>query len=609
MLARSKLFVSDLRWVLLAAVFLALWGAQVVRSAWCFDESAHIPSGLYHLETGRMEAYRVNPPLPRMLAALPLLIDRPTLEWYHYDSPFRRVENSFAKDWLTGNQPSAQRQLILARATVLVFVAIGAWSIARWSNALYGQSASFFATAMWLLNPDVLTNSAIVAPDLPASAMGLLAGYTFWQWLKSSARPFPWLTAVAVASAILCKFTWLLLIPALPLITLIHDAIALRQRRRVGPHAGDLKESFPLTLLSVSRSAFKLSCSFSITLLLIQCAYGFDGVAKPLKEYRFIGPTLKGSQSASTPMGNRFSKSPIGQLPAPFPEQMMLGLDYLNWEFSQGMNCYVRGVWQHRGWWWFYLYSMAVKMPLGYWLLIAIGCASVARDAMRGRARGFCEWLPSLMAALFLVLVSSQTGFTHHVRYVLPVYGYLFITASRSVLIGSNRLVGLIVCIGLAGTIMFHITHIGLAHTYFNLTAGGPNNGWRHLNRSNIDWGQSGYRIADWAIDHTEVRPLRVLFCPGFAVPSHLLDGVEGVAITNKFVSPDGSQPKGWYLTSSQHLTVQDNALLQKTKPVAQPYPDILLFFFEGRQQPSQAAAAKIDKAIPLTSNSSNSAW
>ncbi|MCA9171171.1 MAG: hypothetical protein KDB23_26040, partial [Planctomycetales bacterium] len=31
------------------------------------DEAAHLASGLYHYATGRLDAYRVNPPLVRML--------------------------------------------------------------------------------------------------------------------------------------------------------------------------------------------------------------------------------------------------------------------------------------------------------------------------------------------------------------------------------------------------------------------------------------------------------------------------------------------------------------------------------------------------------------
>lgn len=90
MLPSSPQFFLLCKWCGVAAVAIlvaVLLVAQIIRNGWCNDESAHIPAGLYHLETGRMDAYRVNPPLPRMIAAIPLLIDRPRIgEWHSYES-------------------------------------------------------------------------------------------------------------------------------------------------------------------------------------------------------------------------------------------------------------------------------------------------------------------------------------------------------------------------------------------------------------------------------------------------------------------------------------------------------------------------------------------
>ncbi|MGH7139772.1 MAG: hypothetical protein ACREHD_28865, partial [Pirellulales bacterium] len=40
-------------------------------------EMAHLPAGICHWQYGMFELYRVNPPLPRMVAALPVLFCRP----------------------------------------------------------------------------------------------------------------------------------------------------------------------------------------------------------------------------------------------------------------------------------------------------------------------------------------------------------------------------------------------------------------------------------------------------------------------------------------------------------------------------------------------------
>ncbi|TWU19332.1 hypothetical protein Poly21_15040 [Allorhodopirellula heiligendammensis] len=123
----------------IAIPVLSLWSMQIARSGWCNDEAAHIPSGLYHLATGRMDAYHVNPPLPRMIAALPLLIDRPMIKWHHSDSPYVRLKYQLAEEWVNENQSSLRRQLILARSTTIFFFGLGIWSIVRWTYRYIGN--------------------------------------------------------------------------------------------------------------------------------------------------------------------------------------------------------------------------------------------------------------------------------------------------------------------------------------------------------------------------------------------------------------------------------------------------------------------------------------
>ena len=141
--AGKSLFSLRSAAVSLGATFVAcLLFAQIWRSGWCNDESAHIPAGLYHLETGRMGAYRVNPPLPRMLAALPLLIDHPKMEWFSLTAPQARNEYAFADNWIRTNLEDVPRQLRLARSMMILLFWLGAWTIYKWTLELYGNAAA-----------------------------------------------------------------------------------------------------------------------------------------------------------------------------------------------------------------------------------------------------------------------------------------------------------------------------------------------------------------------------------------------------------------------------------------------------------------------------------
>lgn len=553
--------------------------SQIWRSGWCNDESAHIPAGLYHWETGRMDAYRVNPPLPRMLAALPLLADPPEMKWYSLTVPQARNEYAFAGDWIRGNLPNIPRQLRLARSTMVLFFLLGAWTVYRWALELYGQRAGWFALALWALSPTVITYSATVAPDLPAAATGLFACYLYWRYLKRGSDEIPWDVCFGVALATLSKFSWLFLFVLFPVVTLIHDFLICQsssQGESREPAGGRLR------VRVASRRVAKLSIALLGSVLIINLMYGFEGTGQRLGDFEFLSETLGGEHESRRATGNRFRESWLAVLPMPIPREMLQGLDYVKWEFEQGMPCYLLGESKFRGWWYFYLVAMAVKMPTGYLLLITLGSLLLVKGYLSKQAvRG--EWFVPLVACLFIAQVSSQTGFTHHLRYVLPAFGFLFILAARTVRNLPAWGATALICLSLVGSVIYHAAHLGQAHAHFNMLAGGPENGWRFLSLSNLDWGQSTFRIANWARTHPDHRPLTVVFVSPLGGPSQLVDDLEvatAIRWKTRGANKDLLQPEaGWYLLSSEQLTHPQNEYFRQNKPESWPYADVALFY------------------------------
>jgi len=563
-------------YALFGAIFVAvLLIAQIWRSGWCNDESAHIPAGLYHLETGRMDAYRVNPPLPRMLAALPLLIDPPKIDWFSTPSPQSRNEYLLAHHWIRENLVHVPRQLRLARFVILLFFLLGAWTIYRWSSELYGKSAGWLALSLWSLSPDVITYSATVAPDLPAAATGLFACYWYWKWLYGRKNEIPWEVCIGVALATLSKFSWLFLFVLFPCLTLIHDLLSPPKLQGVKFAA---VESMVQRWHFAWRRIGKLLIALLCTVLIINLVYGFEGTDRRLGDFEFLSTSLGGAHESRFATGNRYRGTLLGSIPMPIPCEMLQGIDYVKWEFEEGMPCYLRGEWKFRGWWYFYLVAMAVKIPVGYFVLMTIGGASMVSSYVRRQAnRG--EWLIPLVAGLFIAQVSSQTGFTHHLRYVLPAFGFLYIMAARTVTVLPRWIAIVTIGTSLAGTVVYHATHLGQAHAHFNWLAGGPENGWRHLRLSNVDWGQSTFRMADWARSHPEKRPLTILFVSALGDPSQLVADLN-VATTMRWENQDAdgrsSTPTpGWYLLSSEQLTHEGNSYFRNAKPKSWPFADM----------------------------------
>lgn len=140
--------------------------------------------------------------------------------------------------------------------------------------------------------------------------------------------------------------------------------------------------------------------------------------------------------------------------------------------------------------------------------------------------------------------------------------------------------------IAMCGTLGFHATHLGQSHTFFNAIAGGPDNGWRHLSFSNVDWGQSTYRMVDWVKGHPEQRPMTVLFRSGLGDPSSLLpdldDGFSDTSWRGRSGGLRAPQQPGWFLVSSFQMTQKRNEFFRRQTPVAQPWSDVLLFYHPG---------------------------
>lgn len=539
------------------------------------DEMGHLAAGLSHWRFGRFDLYRVNPPLVRMWGTLPVLTLEPRENWSGFHSqPASRCEFEIGRTLLKENGLKYFRMLSVARWACLPFSVLGAVVCWRWSHHLYGPAAGFVAVILWASCPNMIAHAARITPDVAASALAALAGYTFWRWLREGSWQMASVAGLALGFAELAKMTLVIFFVVWPALWLFWrwTSDAARSEKSSGSRRCWLQEFG------------QLSWCMGLALVVVNAAYGWEGSFMRLREYEFVsdrfqelfGPSFS---TDSTPVA---AQSWWTGVPVPLPKNYVSGIDVQCRDFEGMYKSYLRGQWQLHGWWYYYLYAFALKVPLGTQALLALAAVMTARRWPEHLWRDEIVLLAPAVAVL--VLVSSETGFSHHLRYVLPMFPFLFVWASKVGTLFSARdsdaqqaisthgcAVGAriwlrqragAVAVGLLliWSCVSSLSVFPHSVSYFNCLAGGPNGGHNHLLHSNMDWGQDLWYLRRWLDQHPEATDLGLLsyswFDPRalairYRVPPQ---GPPG-PVKYKVDLPNAVGPKpGWYAVSVSFL-------------------------------------------------------
>jgi hypothetical protein len=387
------------------------------------------------------------------VAALPVIAAGYKQNWNRFfEVPGARPTFAMGEDFMEANGVRALWLFTIARWACLPFSVIGGLFCFLWARELWSHNgAGLIALTLWCFEPNILAHGELITPDCAAASLGLGAGYLFWRWLR---RP-TWARALAagllLGLAELAKMTWIVLFALWPLLWLFWMWRDCREARAELAGAAILQDHSasvpPPTRAPAIRSTGQLFTILLMSVYFLNLGYGFDGTGKPLKSFTFVSRTLTGSNLPGA-RGNRFAGSWLGGLPVPVPEQYLLGMDIQRLDFEDyPQPSYLRGEWRAGGWWYYYLYGLAVKTPHGTQLLLLLAWLTlifngwqhgdrvsvpIGRHSVRNcTTRDVVVLL--LPAMTVLLLVSSQLEFNQHFRYVLPTLGFAFVFGGATI--------------------------------------------------------------------------------------------------------------------------------------------------------------------------------
>ncbi|MBC7856654.1 MAG: glycosyltransferase family 39 protein [Pirellulaceae bacterium] len=528
---RHRVVVNGL---LAVHALLLAWSAAVHSPV--IDEPAHLSAGISHWHHGTFSLYRVNPPLARMVATVPLLLTDIQTDWSHYsDDLSGRPEFAVGDDLVVANGMGIFTYAMMARWACIPFSLLGGIVCYHWGRLLFGRRAGLVALTLWCSSPTILGHGALLTPDVAGTSLGLAACYLFSWWLVRPSWRVTLLCGVVLGLAECAKSTWIVLFVLFPLLWLAHLVI-VRSR-------------------AWKSSALQLGLVLALGWFCLLSIYAFDGFGAPVGSVPFKSKLARRWLYSPNSNGEFEMRPTLAKLPLPLPRDFVAGLDHQYRDLEGPDRSYLRGAWRTEGWWYYYLYGLAVKEHCGVLILAALSSCLLLSVVGGRKSRSRVSkhrkeiWLASAMTCLCPVVVlavaSANTGMNHHVRYVMPVVPYLLVLASG----GCFRFGPLLrtrVCLTIALAAYAALSSlVCFPHSlsYFNEFAGGPSSGIFHLNNSNIDWGQDLLMLRDWKRKNAPDEPLYLAYF-GRVNPSHA--GIDYHLPPQFQESPETLAP-GWY--------------------------------------------------------------
>lgn len=446
------------------------------------NEAGHIASGLALWKNGDVWLYCVNPPLAKMVSVIPLVMlsDVPSDCVDIARRNGSRLEFRVGHLWSEECGVFFHKYIVLSRLSGIAWLWAGGFLVYSLGVTLVNDRLGVFATLLWSVDPLVISHGALATSDMPVTVAILLLTHVGVCWLiddTSSHLDLQYAVALGICLGLasILKFTGLLG---------VFIVIAVFMARVFLRKTGVLKALKDCGIV------------FFATWAVVWMGYGLNGIGGRLSELH-----LQSELFNSIPFITSLIKSDVAaQIPHVLPPAFVVGLDLQQLDFEGSQLSYMCGQASLTGWSYYYFYGLAVKTPVGHLILYLLGIAVMAtRWRSLDSLRAFALLVP---LALILGAASLKSGFTNHVRYVLPAIPFLHLVGASTVVARIDTKVSAVLSRMLTLLVLSSMVSVMLAYPnllgYFNYPSGGVANGWWHLADSNVDWGHDLIRLRHW---------------------------------------------------------------------------------------------------------------
>jgi 4-amino-4-deoxy-L-arabinose transferase-like glycosyltransferase len=198
----------------LLLMFMAiLAGGSALRESVTIDEVAHIGAGVSYLQKLDLRLNEEHPPLPKVLAALPLVLGRAHADYSHISwTVSEKFFPAYAGQWVFGewlltkwNNP--RTTLAWARLPMLLLTLVLGWVLYAYARRLGGNSGGLLCLSIYVSTPAFLTFGPLVHTDMAVTLFSLVTLWRFAEAWQNPSRKNALLFGLSLAGALLSKFT------------------------------------------------------------------------------------------------------------------------------------------------------------------------------------------------------------------------------------------------------------------------------------------------------------------------------------------------------------------------------------------------------------------
>jgi len=452
--------VKNLIAAILLVVFVILTVSGMrMHSGTCDEIAHHIPVGVVLWKKGDFKMDTSQPPLARYIMALPVVLFlKPNLP---ADKAVWRIEDRsvFGKDFFFKYNQNPRQIIFLARLAILLVGIFTAAIVFIWAKSLFGLNSGLLALFFYCFSVETIAHTGLATTDITSACFILLSLYSFWRFLNKPSGLNIVFAAVALGLAQLSKYTAIILY--------LFYAVFIFTRR---------KEGVSLKILGL----------FLISLLIVWSGYGFSfapllkDTLRPLEKTQLIAAGL-----TKIP-GITYSRLEylLFNLPVPLGEHL-LGVLGVARHGQLSSGTFFLGKYSGLNNRMYFAVSFLIKTQIPLLIFFLLGLRSGLKDKA---TRKTIVYIFCFIALFFIAASFSKLKLGH--RYILPIYPLIFMIAAKSAEWFKIKkikpwLTATLAWYGLSAVLIWP-NHL----SYFNELIGGPDNGWKYLRDSNIDWGQ-----------------------------------------------------------------------------------------------------------------------